>query len=259
MRKTLSHALLAISAALVACRAPATPEPTPSAPPPFTRMPAGATVSDGFGAYDVVITNGRVIDGTGSAWFWGDIGIRGDRIVRVTPRGVLAGAIAARKIDAKGLVVSPGFIDIQAQSYDNFMFGDGRALSMITQGITTAILGEGDTPAPVNPGLLALTTDTAGRRLASRFTGPHGFGQWLDFMVARGVSQNVGSFLGSGTVRGYAKGAAMTPFSGAERDTARAMIPLVVASSIPRAHRSACRAIRSSACLHQASAATLCC
>ena len=220
MRKSLTNALFTVVAVLVACRAPA----TPGASPAFERAPAGATISEGFGAYDVVITNGRVVDGSGSAWFWGDVGIRGDRIVRVTPRGVLANAIAARRIDAKGLVVAPGFIDIQAQSYDNFMFGDGRALSMITQGITTAILGEGDTPAPVNAGLLALTTDTASRRLASRFTGPHGFGQWLDFMASRGVSQNVGSFVGSGTVRGYAKGAAMTAFSAAERDTVRAMI-----------------------------------
>lgn len=224
MRKTLSKALLTVAATLVACRAPSTPGASPGASPGFERMPPGATVSDGFGAYDVIISNGRVIDGTGSAWFWGDVGIRADRIVRVTPRGVLAGAIAARRIDAKGLIVAPGFIDIQSQSYDNFMFGDGRAISMITQGITTAILGEGETPAPVNAGLLALTTDTASRRLASRFTGSHGFGQWLDFMAARGVSQNVGSFLGSGTVRGYSKGAAMTPFSPAERDTARAMI-----------------------------------
>ena len=106
-----------------------------------------------------------------------------------------------------GSVVAPGFIDIQAQSYDNFMTGDGRALSMVTQGITTAILGEGDTPAPVNDKLLAAITDTAARNVSQRFTGPHGFGQWLDFMQRRGLSENVGSFVGSGTVRAYAKGA----------------------------------------------------
>ena len=174
--------------------------------------------------YDLVIGNGRIVDGTGNAWFWGDIGIRGDQIARVTPRGLLAGAPAARRLDAQGLVVAPGFIDIQAQSYENFMLGDGRALSMVTQGITTAILGEGETPAPVNDKILALLTDTAARRLAGEFTGPHGFGRWLEFMVQRGASQNVGSFLGSGTVRTYAKGQAMTPFSAAERDTVRAMV-----------------------------------
>ncbi len=175
-------------------------------------------------SYDLVIGNGRIVDGTGNAWFWGDLAIRGDRIVRIAPRGLLAGTPATRFLDARGLVVAPGFIDIQAQSYENFMLGDGRALSMITQGITTAILGEGGTPAPINDKILAGITDTALRRLAPRFMGPHGFGQWLEYMARRGISQNVGSFVGSGTVRMYAKGEAMGPFSAAERDTVRAMV-----------------------------------
>ncbi|MDH5234905.1 MAG: amidohydrolase family protein, partial [Gemmatimonadota bacterium] len=113
---------------------------------------------------------------------------------------------------------------IQAQSYGNFMFGDGRALSMVTQGITTAILGEGSTPAPVNDKLLALETDSASIAMMRRFTGPHGFGDWLAFMIGRGASQNIGSFLGNGTVRVYGKGGAMGPSSPAELDTMRAMV-----------------------------------
>ena len=212
MRKFALLSVVAVAPFVAACRAPVSPI-TPASP---------------ASGYDLVITNGRIVDGTGNAWFWGDVGVRGDRIVRVTPRGLLSAAAAARHIDARGLVVAPGFIDIQAQSYDNFMVGDGRALSMITQGITTAILGEGDTPAPVSARLLAGMTDTAARRLATQFMGPHGFGQWLDFMVRRGLSQNVGSFVGSGTVRGYAKGMALSSFSGAERDTVRAMVRRVM-------------------------------
>jgi len=188
------------------------------------RAPVSAGAGPGNAPYDVVITNGRIIDGSGNAWFWGDVGVRGDRIARVAPRGMLAAAPASKRIDAHGLTVTPGFIDIQAQSYGNFMNGDGRALSMVTQGITTAILGEGDTPAPVNDKLLANITDADDRRMSQRFTGAHGFGQWLDFMQRRGLSENVGSFVGSGTVRAYAKGQSMAPFSSAERDTVRAMI-----------------------------------
>src|SRR5205814_2943000 len=127
--------------------------------------------------------------GTGAAWYYGDVALRGDRIAAIGPRGAFTRARAASRIDATGHVVAPGFIDIQAQSYENFMIGDGRALSMVTQGITTAILGEGDTPAPANDKLLALETDTVTRALRRRFMGPHGFGDWLQFMAARGLSR----------------------------------------------------------------------
>lgn len=175
-------------------------------------------------AYDLVITNGRIVDGSGNAWFWGDVGVRGDRIVKIAPRHALTAAVTKRQLDARGQVVSPGFIDIQSQSNEDFMTGNGRVLSMVVQGITTAILGEGDTPAPVNDKLLSLVTDSTSRRLAQRFTGAHGFGQWLDFMVARGASENIGSFVGSGTVRGYAKGAEMGAFTAAQRDSSMAMV-----------------------------------
>lgn len=176
------------------------------------------------GAYDVVIENGRVVDGTGAAWFYGDVAVRGDRIAAIGPRGAFAGANAAQRVNAAGHVVAPGFIDIQAQSYGNFMTGDGRAISMVTQGITTAILGEGSTPAPVNDKILELETDSASKEQMRQFMGPRGFGDWLEFMVARGASQNIGSFVGNGTVRVYGHGGGIGPATPVEIDTMQAMV-----------------------------------
>jgi len=176
-------------------------------------------------SYDVVITDGRVYDGAGNPWSYGDIGVRGDRIVRVAPAGTLRDARAARRIDARGLAVAPGFIDIQGQSEDAFLIGDGRVVSKITQGITTEILGEGTTPAPLNATMYAARTagDSAAARIRAPFVGEHGFGHWLDAMAAHGISPNVGSFLGAATVRRYAKGSAEGTADAAELDTMRAV------------------------------------
>ena len=175
-------------------------------------------------SFDTVIENGRIVDGTGAAWYYGDLAIRGDRIAAIGPRGSFRNARASNRVDASGHVVAPGFIDIQAHSIGHYMSGDGKAISMITQGITTAIHGEGSSLGPVNDKLLASETDTASRRVLSGFTGPNGFSKWLEFMVGRGTAQNVGSFLGDGTVRVYAKGTEQGALTPAERDTMKAMV-----------------------------------
>lgn len=181
----------------------------------------GTTSSDG--SYDVVISNGRIVDGTGNSWFYGDVGLRGDRIAIVAPAGTLADAHAGKRIDAKGFVVAPGFIDIQGQSNEQLLTGDGRVISKVTQGVTTEILGEGDTPAPVSDKILATLdpSDTSGIRIAKQFMGDHGFGAWLDAMEKHGNSINVGSFLGAGTVRAYANGEAQGAPTEAQLDTMR--------------------------------------
>jgi len=144
------------------------------------------------GSYDVIIENGRIVDGTGAAWYYGDLALRGDRIAAIAPRGTLRSARARERIDATGHVVSPGFIDIQAHSIAHYMMGDGKAISMVTQGITTAIHGEGSSLGPTNDKILAAEGDTAAQRILANFSGPHGFSHWLEYMVARGASQNVG-------------------------------------------------------------------
>ena len=179
------------------------------------------------GGYDLVIENGRVVDGTGAAWFYGDVAFRGDRIARVTQRGVLHEAPAKQRIDASGLVVAPGFIDIQGQSGGLFLAGDGRDVGKISQGVTTEILGEGSTPAPINPQRLAETLQGGGAAdtaLVRRFAEPHGFDNWLRAMEAHGISPNVGSFVGAGTIRVYGMGLAMGPAQGAPLDSMRAAV-----------------------------------
>ena len=177
-------------------------------------------------AYDLVIENGRIVDGTGAAWFLGDVAVRGDRIVRVAPRGVLRGAPARTRLDAAGMVVAPGFIDIQGQSEAQLTFGDGRVPSKVTQGVTTEILGEGGTPAPLSAAMLEQDVRDAPERREqiARFAGARGFGAWLDAMGARRNSVNVGSFVGASTVREYAMGMAMGRATGAALDTMRAVL-----------------------------------
>ena len=176
--------------------------------------------------YDLIISGGHVVDGTGNPWFAGDIAIQGDRIVRVAPSGALASASAKRRIDATGLVVAPGFIDIQGQSDSAFLLGDGRNVSKVTQGITTEILGEGSTPAPSNARTLALdsTSDTTSARVDTTWRGEHGFGKWLTAMGQHGISENVGSFVGAATIRMYGKGADTGAPSAAQLDTMRAAV-----------------------------------
>ncbi|HTA72624.1 MAG TPA: D-aminoacylase [Gemmatimonadaceae bacterium] len=176
--------------------------------------------------YDLIISGGHVVDGTGNPWFAGDVAIQGDRIVRVAPSGALANASAKRRIDATGLVVAPGFIDIQGQSDSAFLLGDGRNVSKVTQGITTEILGEGSTPAPSNARTLALdsTSDTTSARVDTTWRGEHGFGKWLTAMGQHGISENVGSFVGAATIRMYGKGADTGAPSSAQLDTMRAAV-----------------------------------
>ena len=155
--------------------------------------------------YDLIISGGRIVDGSGNAWFYGEVAIKGDRIARITPPGLLKNTNAKARLDARGMVVAPGFIDIQSHSRNAFLQGDGRVISKVTQGITTEIMGEGSTNAPANEATMKTGDAKVG---IDAFPGPRGFDQWLRAMERHGTSANFGSFIGSGTLRAYAKGMA---------------------------------------------------
>lgn len=137
--------------------------------------------------YDLLIRNGQVVDGTGNPWFHGDVAVKGDRIVAV---GRLITAKANREINAQGLVVAPGFIDIHSHS-DDLLLEDGHAQSKIRQGVTTEVLGEGRSAGPAKGQSPARSVTARGQNL--KWTT---LGGYLDAVDKVGVSLNVASYVG---------------------------------------------------------------
>lgn len=141
--------------------------------------------------YDLLIRNGKIVDGTGNPWFRGDVAVRGDKIVAL---GKIAVAPCRREIDAGRLVVAPGFIDMHSHS-DYVLLEDGDAPSKIRQGVTTEVLGEGSSPGPFQGKLDPLRITVGGK--VERWST---LGGYFDLVERRGISPNVASFVGLGTV-----------------------------------------------------------
>jgi dihydroorotase/N-acyl-D-amino-acid deacylase len=178
---------------------------------------------------DVLISGARVIDGSGNPWFYGDVLLSGDTIAEIAPAGRGARSVQTEVVDATGLVACPGFIDIQSHSIVPFL-SDRRSLSKITQGVTTEIMGEAWTPAPFGGRIADPFSDAwtfisgdhrAWRGLAQSWTR---FGDWLSWIEGQGVSVNVGSFIGGGTVREWGKGLALGDATPDEVASMRAML-----------------------------------
>jgi N-acyl-D-amino-acid deacylase len=144
-------------------------------------------------AYDLVITNGRVVDGSGADPVEADVAVVGDTIVHVGPIEPGVRARARRVIDARGLVVSPGFIDIHTHS-DYSLLADGTAQSKVRQGVTTEILGESDSAGPIQG--KATRSAPYGLQVDWRT-----LGEYFKRLESSGVSVNVGSFVGATQVR----------------------------------------------------------
>src|SRR5689334_12122865 len=114
--------------------------------------------------YDVLITNGKIVDGTGSAWFYGDLGITGDTISAV---GRLSGATARVRVDARGLTVTPGFIDIHSHGRRG-IFTAPAAENLVREGVTTILEGnDGSSPLPLKPFLEKLAATKFGVNFGS--------------------------------------------------------------------------------------------
>ncbi|MGH9601921.1 MAG: hypothetical protein ACRD24_05975 [Terriglobales bacterium] len=148
--------------------------------------------------YDVLIRNGRVVDGSGNPWVYADVGIRGDRIAFVGRAP--AGATAQRTLDASGLVVAPGFIDMLGQSEISLLI-DPRAVSKITQGITTEITGEGSSVAPLDD---RLAREARKLERLERLGIPvdwRNFDQYFARLAKQGAGINLGTFVGAAQVR----------------------------------------------------------
>lgn len=156
--------------------------------------PSGATAG-AEGPYDVLIKNGRIMDGSGNPWYWGNVAIRGDRIAAI---GKLDGATAKRVIDATGLVISPGFIDMLGQSETAELIDD-RSLSKLSQGITTEITGEGGSVAPQDQLTLSPLKPFLDKyHLTVDWTTLDGYFRRLE---KHGTGLNLGTYVGAAQVR----------------------------------------------------------
>jgi N-acyl-D-amino-acid deacylase len=150
--------------------------------------------------YDVLIRGGTVYDGSGQPPRQVDVALRGDRIAAV---GDLAGASAKTIVDAKGLAVAPGFINMLSWSTDSLL-ADGRGQSEIRQGVNTQIMGEGWSWGPVND---AIKKRMKAEQVDIKYEIEwNTLGEYLYFLQRKGISQNVASYLGATTVREYVLG-----------------------------------------------------
>jgi N-acyl-D-aspartate/D-glutamate deacylase len=159
--------------------------------------------------FDVLVVNGIVHDGSGAAGRRADVGIRDGKIAAI---GDLSAAQAGRKIDAVGLVVAPGFIDMHNHS-DDTLLAEPNCESMIRQGVTTMVLGEGGSAGPIKPGRDPWTT----------------LGGYFDHVDKHPASANICSYVGETQVWTYVKGEELTPataeqMEGMKREVEKAML-----------------------------------
>jgi N-acyl-D-amino-acid deacylase len=166
-------------------------------------------------AYDLVIRNGKVVDGSGNPWFYGDVAVRGDRLVAV---GRVPPGKAVREIDAKGLIVAPGFIDMHSHS-DYVLLEDGDAQSKVRQGVTTEVLGEGRSAGPYKGKLGAHRATVKGKEVSWTT-----LGGYFDTLEKAGTSVNVASYVGMDNVWEAVMGNSQVRPTAEEREAMKALV-----------------------------------
>ena len=172
----------------------------------------------GKAEYDIVIRNGTIYDGRGGAPFVGDLAVSGDRIAGFGSPGQMRGQ---HEIDASGLAVAPGFINVLSWAVDS-LIEDGRSQSNIRQGVTLEVLGEGWSMGPLNE---AMKAEREARQGHIRYDIEwQTLGEYLEFLERRGVSTNVASFVGASTVRIYVLGYEDRAPTGEELDRMRWLV-----------------------------------
>jgi dihydroorotase/N-acyl-D-amino-acid deacylase len=168
--------------------------------------------------YDVLIRNGHIVDGSGNPWYAGDVAIRGNRIVAI---GKLKDARAKRVIDASGMIIAPGFIDMLGQSETSLLI-DNRALSKLSQGITSEITGEGGSAAPQDDLTLAPQ-----KQMMEHY---HLVIDWSDLdgyfrrLEKAGTPINLGTYVGAAQVREYVLGDADRAPTAGELDEMKSLV-----------------------------------
>src|SRR5947207_1172953 len=168
--------------------------------------------------YDLLIRDGTIYDGSGRAPFVGDVAINGDTIAAV---GKLTDARGKTEVDARGLAVAPGFINMLSWANES-LIQDGRSQSDIRQGVTLEVMGEGESMGPLNDTMKKEMGEQQGDiKFDVNWTT---LGEYLDYLVQRGVSCNVASFVGATTVRIHVIGYADRPPTSAELERMKKLV-----------------------------------
>jgi dihydroorotase/N-acyl-D-amino-acid deacylase len=168
--------------------------------------------------YDVLIKNGRIVDGSGRSAYNADLAIKGQRIARI---GKLTNATAARVIDANGMIIAPGFIDMLGQS-ETYLLIDPRGMSKVMMGVTTEITGEGESIAPINERQIREQED-----FLKRFNLTIDWRTLDDYfkrLEKQGTGLNLGTFVGATQVREYVIGYDNRPPTPAELESMKKLV-----------------------------------